>query len=171
MYSKTPWKVAAAVAVAGLIAVGFSSGAKALELDGINLDAEVSYVIANHPDLYRDAAFPGDPIVRYAPMPDGVLGSTTLTGEPKIYINAVAPDALVKVIFVHEYVHWLQVKAGRYIPKVVKKGDACALMGAEFEAYQAGDNYAYLTGVEIPYTPNQPHPIFGYIKACSEASR
>ena len=170
MYSKTPWKVSAAVAVAGLIAVGFSSGAKALELDGLNLDAEVAYVIAKHPDLYKDAGYPGDPIVRYAPMPDGMLGATTLVGEPVIYINALASEELVRAIFVHEAVHWLHVKAGRYIPKVLK-GDACALMGTELEAYRTGDSYADLMGVEIPYFPNQPHPILGYVEACAEASR
>jgi hypothetical protein len=104
-------------------------------------------------------------------MPDAMLGATTLTGEPVIYINGVAPDELVKVIFVHEYVHWLQVKAGRYIPKVVGQANACSLMGAELEAYRTGDTYADLMGVEIPYLPNQPHPILGYVEACAEASR
>ena len=71
----------------------------------------------------------------------------------------------------HEYVHYLQVLAHRYIPNVLAKADACALMGSELEAYRVGDEYAELMGVEIPYYPNQPHPILGYVEACAEASR
>jgi hypothetical protein len=172
MYSKTPWKVAAAVAVAGLIAIGFSSGAKATEVGGLNLDAQVAYVQNKMPDLYLQACPTGcpDPEVKFAPMPDGMLGATTLA-DPVVYINMLAEDDLARVIFVHEYVHYLQVLAHRYIPKVLAKADACALMGAELEAYRVGDEYAELMGVEIPYYPNQPHPILGYVEACAEASR
>jgi hypothetical protein len=101
-------------------------------------------------------------------MPKGQLGATTLA-DGKIYISITLPDSMVRAVFLHEYVHWLHVQAGWYIPKILKNGDQCALMGTEIEAYALGDKYLEEHGLPLPY-PGQ-HPIIGYVEQCAVASR
>jgi hypothetical protein len=105
-------------------------------------------------------------------MPTGILGATTLEpGNSKIFISVMTGDDHVKAVFVHEYVHWLQVRAGWYAPSVLGKADLCALFGAELEAYAIGDKYVQDHNLSPILPKDKPHPIVIYARNCAEAHK
>ena len=175
---KTPnaWKVAAFAAVFGIIAVSFSA-ADAAELSappvsGQGKEQLMDYVAGNATELYAKAckvkpAKCRSPKVNWMALPAGIWGATIFSSG-EIVINPLASDELVQAIFVHEYVHYLQVLSGDFILKA-KNGDACAVLGAELTAYTIGDGYASENGVEIPY--GKVHPLEQHFTACIDFVR
>jgi len=100
---------------------------------------------------------------------DNAAGYTPWDGSYIAISNKVSVDQL-DLMFIHEYVHYMQFKNGDFGPKA-RYGDKCALFGAEYEAYDTMNAYAK----EIKKVPDiygsGIHPIHKYLHDCIEEHR